>query len=301
MRFIWKLSKNTLFQPNMSNKSSELNNNLVVFLGEFIGTFLFLFMAYAGTQVALTTSSGKLDTTVDIFVVQSLYISLIFGFSLAVNVWVFFRISGGLFNPAVTLALCISGVVPLFQSMVIFIAEMAGSIAAAAVVRGLLPGNEVYFTTQLGLGTSIVQGVFLEMFMTAQLIVTILMIAAEKTKSTFIAPVGIGLSLFVDMLVGTPFTGCSVNPARSFAPAVVGGKFPGYHWIYWVGPLLGALLASAFYKLMKLLRYEDVRGDQELSQLDMEMEGRTLQNAHGRSPNGKQEHHSKRSSRMNQV
>ena len=72
---------------------------LVSMLGEFVGTYLFLFFAFAGTQVANTTpgKAGDGPNTSTL-----LYISLAFGFSLAVNVWIFFRISGGLFNPAVS-------------------------------------------------------------------------------------------------------------------------------------------------------------------------------------------------------
>jgi hypothetical protein len=89
------------------------------------------------------------------------------------------------------------------------------------------------------------------MFLTAQLVFTIFMLATEKHEGTFIAPVGIGLSLFVAELMGVYYTGGSVNPARSFGPAVVIQKFDSYHWIYWVGPILGAILASAFYMFIK--------------------------------------------------
>jgi len=96
------------------------------------------------------------------------------------------------------------------------------------------------------------------MFLTAQLVFTIFMLATEKHEGTFIAPVGIGLSLFVAELMGVFYTGGSVNPARSFGPAVVTHSFHSYHWIYWVGPILGALLASGFYMFVKALEYETV-------------------------------------------
>lgn len=72
------------------------------------------------------------------------------------------------------------------------------------------------------------------MFLAAELVFTIFMLAAEKHEANFIAPIGIGLALFIAQLFGTFYTGCSVNPARSFGPDVVLGKFAGYHWIYWV-------------------------------------------------------------------
>jgi aquaporin related protein len=89
------------------------------------------------------------------------------------------------------------------------------------------------------------------MFLTAQLVFTIFMLATEKHEGTFIAPVGIGLSLFVAELMGVFYTGGSLNPARSFGPAVISHTFSSYHWIYWVGPILGAFLASAFYMFIK--------------------------------------------------
>jgi aquaporin related protein len=103
------------------------------------------------------------------------------------------------------------------------------------------------------------------MFLTAQLVFTIFMLAAEKHRATFIAPVGIGLSLFIAELMGVYYTGGSLNPARSFGPCVVLHSFYSYHWIYWVGPGLGALLASGFYMFIKALEYETVNPEQDAS------------------------------------
>lgn len=89
------------------------------------------------------------------------------------------------------------------------------------------------------------------MFLTAELVFTIFMLATEKHEGTFIAPVGIGLSLFIAELMGVFYTGGSLNPARSFGPAVVSHDFSSYHWIYWVGPTMGAFLASGFYMFIK--------------------------------------------------
>lgn len=83
-------------------RGRPVKHHFVAALGEFVGTFLFLFFAFAGTQTANeSTSTSTADTGPNLL--QLLYISLVFGFSLAINVWIFFRVSGGLFNPAVSI------------------------------------------------------------------------------------------------------------------------------------------------------------------------------------------------------
>jgi len=136
-------------------------------------------------------------------------------------------------------------------------------MSAAGVVQAMLPGDLVV-NTSLGGGCTIVQGLFIEMFLTAQLIITILMLAVEKTKATYLAPVGIGMALFIAHLAGVYYTGASLNPARSFGPAVASKHFDEYHWIYWVGPLLGAIVATGFYKFLKILGYEAANPDQDI-------------------------------------
>ena len=137
----------------------------------------------------------------------------------------------------------------------VFLAQFLAGICSAGIVSALFPGPLNVNTTLTG-QTSIAQGVFIEMFLTAELVFVIFMLAAEKHKATFLAPVGIGLALFIAEMGGVYFTGGSLNPARSFGPAAVTGSFPGYHWIYWIGPLLGCLLATGFYKLMKYGEYQ---------------------------------------------
>lgn len=75
---------------------------------------------------------------------------------------------------------------------------------------------------------------------------------------------GIGLSLFIAELTGVYFTGGSLNPARSFGPSVVNHQFHDYHWIYWLGPILGAMVAAGFYKFIKILEYETANPGQDM-------------------------------------
>lgn len=196
---------------------------------------MFLFFAFAGTQVANIQTAAKDNTTsggaTGFNIAVYLYISVIFGFSLMVNVWIFFRISGGLFNPAVTLGMVMVGAVPILRACFLFVAQIGGGIAASAMVYALFP-TQLNVRTTLAGGASIVQGVFIEAILTAELVFTIFMLAKEKHKATFIAPVGIGLALFIAEMVGVYYTGGSLNPARSFGPCVVTGIFDREHWIY---------------------------------------------------------------------
>jgi aquaporin related protein len=111
------------------------------------------------------------------------------------------------------------------------------------------------------------------MFLTTQLVLVIFMTAVETHDASFLAPVAIGLTLFIAHLAAIFYTGSSLNPARSFGPDLVIGNFPTYHWIYCThfydrglivlgfGPLAGALLATGIYKALKWVKYEQFSQD----------------------------------------
>jgi aquaporin related protein len=139
---------------------------------------------------------------------------------------------------------------------------MLAGMCSAAVVSAILPGP-LNVSTTLGYGVTPAMGVFLEMFLTSLLVFTIFMLAAEKHKATFLAPIGIGLALFVAEMVGVFFTGGSLNPTRSFGPCVVTHNFPSYHYIYWFGPLMGTLLAFGMYRIVKIVEYQTVNPGQD--------------------------------------
>jgi len=115
-----------------------------------------------------------------------LYVALAFGISLAVNVWVFYRISGGIFNPAVTLGVVLLGAMPPLKGVLLAAAQLLGGIFAAGLVEILLPGN-LSVNTGLGGGMSTVRGLFLEAFLTFELTLTIYMLAVEKVLSINLA------------------------------------------------------------------------------------------------------------------
>ncbi|KAK0943793.1 putative aquaporin-3 [Friedmanniomyces endolithicus] len=256
-----------------SNSQTAFQGHMIAATGEFVGTFLFLFFGFIGHLMAVDTApnSGKNGVNSNQTVI---YIALSYGLSLLVTVWTLFRISGGLFNPAVTLAMVVTGSVPPVRGLILFLPQMLAGICAAAVASVIVPGDIRTVQTTLTPGMSPAQGVFLEMFLTAQLCFTALMLAAEKSKDTFIAPIGIGLAFFVCEIAGVFYTGASLNPTRSFGPAVVGRDFHTYHWIYWIGPFLGALLAAGYFHFVKFFNYEEANPGQDSAggQFDREVE-----------------------------
>ncbi|KAK6442642.1 Aquaporin-1 [Oleoguttula sp. CCFEE 5521] len=151
-----------------------------------------------------------------------------------------------------------TGNLPWFRGLMLLSAQLLGAITAAGSVQVIIPGNINTTQTTLANAVSPAQGLFLEItadstvqLLTAYLIFTILMLAAEKQKSTFVAPIGIGLAFCVAEIAGVFYTGASLNPARSFAPCVLGALFPHYHLIYRIGPILGALDSGGYYHFVK--------------------------------------------------
>lgn len=193
----------TVSNLHLTHSSTSLTHSIkdfVAFVGEFVGTTMFLFFAFSGTQVANIDSSANPDqnTTTNeaagFSPIVLLYIALVFAFSLMVNVWVFFRISGGLFNPAVTFAMLLCRALSPVRAFLLLAAQITGSIFASYIVSVLFP-TDFNVRTTLGEGTSLAQGVLIEALLTAELVFTIFMLAKEKHK---------GMSLL--------HTFCSSNP-----------------------------------------------------------------------------------------
>jgi aquaporin related protein len=153
----------------------------------------------------------------------------------------------------VTIALLINRKIHWHRAIQTIISQLLASMAASGFVSALLPGPLVV-ATKLDASMSVTRGLFLEAFVTSMLVLTILMLDSGPSK-----PMYIGMSLFVAELCSVHFTGGSLNPARSFGPSVVVG-FTSYHYIYWIGPLLGSGVASGAYWLINYVRCDSILG-----------------------------------------
>ncbi|KZO98900.1 aquaporin-like protein [Calocera viscosa TUFC12733] len=256
------------WKPQMNSRTlfGGIKSDLIAASLEFAGTIVFLLIGLGGIQAAATSgqllSTASQSTNGVKSIDQLLYISASMGLGLLVAVWLFYRVTGGVFNPAISTALLLVGTISPVRFVLYCLAQLVGAIVASAILLGLTPGPLVV-TPSLGPGVNPTQGVFIEMFLTSFLVFAVLMLAAEKHRSTAFAPIGIGLTLFSCHLFGVLYTGAGMNAARSFGPAVVSG-FNHDQWVYWVGPFLGSLLATALYAFLKHVKYWKLNPDQDI-------------------------------------
>ena len=176
-------------------------------------------------------------------------ISLGHGAVVGLMVYAFGHISGAHINPAVTIPMMITKKISVQDGIGYIIFQLIGAVVAAFSLKAILPeiGAKVNFGTQGGpselLNSSIASGIAVEIILTFFLVTVIFLTAVHKKAAAGIHGISIGGIVFLLHLVGVPLTGASMNPARTFGPAVVSG-FWELHWLYWVAPIIGGIIAG---------------------------------------------------------
>ncbi|XP_034957811.1 aquaporin-2-like [Zootoca vivipara] len=206
-------------------------------LAEFLATLLFIFF---GLGAALNWPASPPNV---------LQISLAFGLAIATLVQAVGHVSGAHINPAVTVACLVGSQVSFLRAIFYVAAQILGAVTGAALlhqitpphIRGNLSINRVHNNTTSG------QAVTMELFLTFQLVLCIFASTDDRRSDNLGSPaLSIGFSVVLGHLLGIYYTGCSMNPARSFGPAVIVGEFDS-HWVFWLGPMAGAVVASLLY------------------------------------------------------
>jgi len=207
---------------------------------EALATLLFVFFN-CGNAVAATTNYSTQNAT--------LQIALCFGLTITVLAHGIGHVSGGHINPAVTFGLMITQKCDPIKGIIYIIMQCIGAILGSAILKGILPDPMDDGLGANGLATNVTagKGFGLEVIMTFLLMFTVMAMIDPGRVSNGFAPLAIGLSIFIAHLIGIPFTGCGINPARSLGPAVVASKWDD-HWVFWVGPLVGAGIAAPLYE-----------------------------------------------------
>jgi len=223
---------------------------------EFIATMLFVFLG-CGAVVTITAVPGQ---TPDVDAAALVAIALAFGLAIAVLVAMTARLSGGHINPAVTFASVITGRMKAGPGVLYVFAQLAGAVVGAllvdAVVVSSIAGNLGATTLNDAALPSDWAGVLVEIILTFALVFTVFAVAMDPRGPGNLAPIAIGLAVLMDHFVGVPLTGASMNPARSFGPALVANEWDD-QWVYWIGPLLGGGLAGLVYYFVYLTRPDE--------------------------------------------
>ncbi len=210
------------------------------YLAEFIGTFVLVFVACG--VAAVTGCNGEANASY-------LLTALAFGGVIVAMAYSIGNVSGCHVNPAVSLGVLINGGMDVKDFVGYVVAQFVGAIAGAACLMGLLG-------TDLGLGANglyqgdVVKSLIVEIILTCIFVLAVLG-ATSKVENSRVAGLVIGGSLTLVHLLGIYFTGTSVNPARSFGPALfMGGESLACVWVFIVGPLVGGAVAAFIWKYL---------------------------------------------------
>lgn len=225
------------------------NLNAKKYAAELIGTFVLVFMG-CGSAVFAGNYIGAVG------------ISFAFGLSVLGMAYAIGGVSGCHINPAVSISMLAAGKMKAKDTLIYVVMQCIGAIVGAIVLYSIALGSPRYSLATVGLGEngygsgspgqySMMSAFVAEVVLTFIFLLVIHGSTGEKAPKGF-AGMSIGLSLVLIHLVGIPITGTSVNPARSLGPAlIVGGTALNQLWLFWVAPLIGALLAAFIWRLIE--------------------------------------------------
>jgi len=217
------------------------------FVAELVGTFYLVFVGAGAIILDAHTGGG----------VTLLGIAVAHGLALSIAVSITIPISGGHLNPAVTIAMLATKRIAAGNAGGYVAAQLLGATLAGVLLKGFYPAQAVaksnLGTPALGPGVTFAQGVVIETILTFLLLFTIFGVAVDPRAPQHITGFCIGLTVAFDILAGGPLSGASMNPARTFGPALAAG-FWANHLVYWIGPVLGGLLGAFLYEGLVLPR-----------------------------------------------
>ncbi len=219
-------------------------------LAEFFGTFVLVFFG-CGTAVVCGGFTGGTDKGF----LGVVAISLAFGFAIVAAAYAIGHVSGCHVNPAVSLAMLISGKMHLRDFIGYVIAQLVGAFAGSSLLYYIVSASDKLsgygangYGALSGVGLNMAGAIVVEVVLTFVFIMTILGVTSNKATS-HIAGIVIGLTLAFVHIIGIPLTGTSVNPARSLAPAIyAGGEALSQIWVFIAAPLVGAALAAVIFR-----------------------------------------------------
>ncbi|HEY4673971.1 MAG TPA: aquaporin [Nitrososphaerales archaeon] len=229
--------------------------NIRAWLAELVGTFTLVFFIIMSIIVYLVVLKNDSPTG------ALVGISLVHGVALLSLVYAIGPISGCHLNPAVTIALAIIKKIKPIDALGYIFVQLVGATIATYLAAFILPqGDTVKFGLTLpstNIGNSQTIALLVEIVLTFFLMMSIMGGAVSPKALPGVSGLAIGLTLAGAIFIGAPLSGASLNPARTLGPALVSGVFDA-HWVYWVGPIVGAVIAVFLYQYVFLKREESV-------------------------------------------
>jgi len=222
---------------------------LIHCLTEFLATLLFVYIGCGACISTYFTEKLDMRSITGVDTARLLVIAFAHGFAILLLVFATIHISGGHINPVVSLAMIVTRNIKPMKGVYYILCQFSGGITGAFLLRATFNSDLSNFGTHnLGNGVNPLGGIILESVLTFILTYTIFSTAVNPKSAKKFAPIAIGLAVFVDHLVGVPFTGASMNPARTLAPAIATWSAFNHIYVYFIGPPLGAVLAGIFYQ-----------------------------------------------------
>lgn len=201
-----------------------------------------------GTYALVTSGCGAIMVNATTGTLTHLGVACTFGLVIMVMIAATGHLSGAHFNPAVTLAFALTRHFPWREVPAYVAGQLLGAVGGALTLRALL-GTTANLGATLP-SASVSQSFGLEVLLTAVLMFVIIAVATDTRAVGQLAALAIGGTVALDALWGGPISGASMNPARSFGPALVAGVWRD-HWVYWIGPLVGASLGGLIYQWLR--------------------------------------------------
>ena len=208
------------------------------YLAEAIGTFTLVFCGTGAVTIDEITKGS----------VSHAGIAITFGLVVMAMIYAFGEQSGAHLNPAVTIAFAVNKSLPFKKVLPYIVSQFAGALLASLLLHNLFPGSALLGTT-LPAETAM-QSFILETILTFFLMLVILRVATGSKEQGLFAGLAIGSVVLLEAMFAGPVSGASMNPARSFAPAIISGHTE-YLWIYLSAPVMGALIAVFIHQLIK--------------------------------------------------
>ncbi len=229
-------------------------------LAECFGMALFIFMA-TGSAVGTAPDPDELlgGTITYNKAAAVLLTATAFGFSITVLAYALGPRSGAHFNPAVTLGLVLAGDTTVLQGLGNVAMQLAGAVLGSALVLGMYPDSSAGANELASAKGDSGMAFLAEAVATFCLVLVVLECCCNRSRRVIDggiiegAPIAIGLAVFVAHLTLIPYTSCSINPARSFGPALLTGTWPKEYWVFVIGPLVGGAAAAGAHRGYELL------------------------------------------------